>query len=283
MAFLSAMQALLNGKWIDAQLPSIAPVDRGFRYGAGIFETIRFEGDHSPLWSRHMHRMNDSLDLLQWELPALFSIDKLRADVIRVIQKNKIKGSVRVRITITHGEGGLFDGDRKLNFLIEAWPLDPARKEYNTNGWVLGIYAGGRKSTDSISSCKTTSALLYTQAAQYAKTQKWNDALVLNTDGDLADSCLANLFLVKDGQLFTTDPNQGAVEGVMQAWWIDRLSTDFPIQRGAISMQNLLDADEVFLTNALFGIRWVGRVGDKSYGNQLSQQLYQSHVRTIFP
>ncbi len=277
------MQARLNGKWIDSPAASISVEDRGFRYGAGIFETVRFENDQAPLWDRHMDRLSRTLATLHWSLPALLSPQRLQAEVIQTIQKNKIRGSARVRITLTHGEGGLFDGDRKLSVLIETWPLDPSRKEFNANGWVLGVFDGGRKSTDALSRCKTTSALLYTQAAQFAKQQKWNDALVLNTDGAVADSCLANLFLVKAGTLYTTDPDQGAVEGVMQSWWIDELAATMPVRRRAISLRDLLEAEEVFLTNALFGIRWVGRIGETSFGNTVSQTLYHHHLRTIFP
>ncbi|MFM7672287.1 MAG: aminotransferase class IV [Bacteroidota bacterium] len=283
MAFLSAMQALLNGKWVESTAGSIPIDDRGFRYGSGLFETIRFEGETSPLWDRHMDRLTRSLQNLQWQMPALFTTEKLNEDVIRVIRKNRIKGSVRVRITVTHGQGGLFDGDRKLNFLIEAWSLDPARKEFNTNGWVIGVYKDARKSIDTISVIKSTSGLAYTQAAQYAKQEKWNDALLLNTNGDLADSCIANLFLVRGGELFTTDVNQGAVGGVMQSWLIDQLSPTQPVHRGAINITALQEADEVFLTNALFGIRWVGRIGDKVFDPTLSQDLYRQYIRTIFP
>lgn len=283
MAFLSVMTALLNGKWIDPVAGSLSPEDRGFRYGAGIFETIRFEGEQAPLWDRHFSRLTGSLSLLHWNVPALFSSEMLLEDIRRTIRKNKVGGSARVRLTLTHGRGGLFDGDRKLNILIEAWPLDPSRKEFNSNGWVLGLFAGGRKSTDALSSIKSTSGLLYAQAAQEAKAQKWNDCLVLNTNGEVADSSIANVFLVKEGMLHTTNSDQGAVEGVMQSWWIDRLSAAAPVQRGRITVEDLLAAEEVFLTNALFGIRWVGRIGDKEYANTHAHRLYQTHLRTIFP
>ena len=282
MAFLYFMQALLNGKWIEGTAPSVAVDDRGFRYGAGIFETIRFEKDAAPLWDRHMSRLLDTLAFLQWQLPAHFSTEKLLEETIRTIRKNKILGSVRVRITFTHGTGGYFDGDRKLNILIEAWPLDPARKEFNTNGWVLGLFDQARKAADRLACCKSTSALLYTQAAQYAKSQKWNDALVLNTSGNIADSCIANVFVLKGDELYTTDAVQGAVEGVMQSWWIDRLASYMPVRRGVISPDILQEADEVFLTNALFGIRWVGRIGEREYGHTVSHRLFQEHLRTIF-
>lgn len=282
MVFFISMHVLFNGKWMEGDQPSLHSADRGFRYGAGLFETIRFEGNHAPLWDLHLSRLKHSLAFLQWELPALFTPGKLYEDVLRTIQKNKINGSARVRIVVCHGSGGLFDGDRKLNFLIEAWPLEPSRKEFNVNGWVVGVYEEARKAPDRLSTCKSTSALLYAQAAQFAKQQKWNDALVLNTAGALADSCIANIFLVKENQLFTTDQTQGAVEGVMQSWWIDQLASELPVQRGIIRLQDLLEADEVFLTNALFGIRWVGRIGEKTYGNAVSQRLYQQHLRTIF-
>ena len=276
------MQALLNGKWVEDTSASIAIENRGFRYGAGIFETIRFEDSMAPLWDLHMHRLRSSLEYLQWELPAHFDTETLKEDAVRTLRKNAITGSARVRITLTNGTGGYFDGQRSLYVLLETGSLDPARKEFNSNGWVLGVYDRAQKSTDRLACCKSTSALLYTQAAQFARRQKWNDALVLNTNGTIADTCIANVFYVANNKLYTTDDRQGAVGGVMQSWWVDRLSTELPVHRGVVTLEGLLEADEIFLTNALFGIRWVGRMGEKTYRQTVSSRLYQSHLRTIF-
>jgi branched-chain amino acid aminotransferase len=276
------MQALINGHWVDSERNAISVDNRSFRYGAGIFETIRFEGESAPLWDRHMIRLLQSSHQLGWDLPALFTTDRLREDVLRVIKKNKLAGSIRVRITASFGEGGLFDGDGKLSFLIEAWPLDPGRTTFNNNGWVIGCYDQARKSADWLSRMKSTSALIYTQAAAYARSEKWNDALILNSQNHLCDSCIANLFLVRDGRIITTDSEQGAVEGVMQGWLIDQLQSAYSIERRAISPAELIEAEEVFLTNALFGIRWVGRLGDTQYANLVSDRLYRGFIRTIF-
>ncbi len=277
------MKALLNGQWIDSPSDTISTDSRCFRYGAGLFETIRFENQRAPLWAGHMDRLLHSIRQLNWQLPALFTTERLFQDVIRLIQKNKIPSSARVRITVSNGQGGLFDGDGKLSFLIEAWPLDPARREFNSNGWVLGLYEDARKSTDALSELKSTSALIYAQAAQFAKLQKWNDALVLNSDRCIADSCIANLFIVKDDTLITTDRGQGAVSGVMQTWLLEEVKDTMEVQRRPIFPEDLLQADEVFLTNALFGIRWVGAYGDKRYVQTVAARLYQRHIRTIFP
>jgi branched-chain amino acid aminotransferase len=88
--------------------------------------------------------------------------------------------------------------------------------------------------------------------------------------------------VLKDNVLYTTDTGQGAVEGVMQSWWIDRLAADMTVSRGIIVPDILQEADEVFLTNALFGIRWVGRIGEREYGHTVSHRLFQEHLRTIF-
>lgn len=277
------MQALLNGQWIESPSASIPTDNRSFRYGAGVFETIRFENEHAPLWEGHMKRLLGSLEQLSWKLPALFTTERLYQDVIKLIRKNKIQSTARVRITASYGQGGLFDGDGKLSFLIEAWPLDPARKEFNSNGWVIGLYEKARKSADALAGIKSTSALIYAQAAQHAKSLKWNDALVLNTHSNIADSCIANIFLVKEGKLFTTDAQQGAVHGVMQEWLIERLQGEMEIVRGAIGPASLHSADEVFLTNALFGIRWVGGYADTRYGQSVAHRIYQRYIRTIFP
>jgi branched-chain amino acid aminotransferase len=68
----------------------------------------------------------------------------------------------------------------------------------------------------------------------------------------------------------------------MQSWFVEHLESEWPVMRTSISTHALMTADEVFLTNALFGIRWVRQIGDRQYAPMISHKLYHQYIRTIF-
>ena len=111
---------------------------------------------------------------------------------------NAAEKLARIRLTAWRGEGGLLEGDDTLHYAIECWPLDEAMDQFNENGLVIGIYPEARKAADAFSRYKTNNFLAYSLAARHAKAMRWNDALLLNTGGRLVDSCIANLFIIKN-------------------------------------------------------------------------------------
>ena len=257
--------------------------NRGYRYGDGLFETMKLIRGNILLEQLHFNRLFAGLDLLKMKLPGMFTAERLKSDIISLCRKNKCEELARVRLSVSRGTGGLYDETGKAEYLIEAWPLDETMNRLNENGLVAGIFPGARKSCDQYSGLKSASFLTYVMAALFAKEQKWNDCFVLNTAGNIADSTIANLFIVKNGQISTPALSEGGVAGVMRKYLLTALREDGRVvTETMISPADLLDADEVFLTNAIRGIRWVGRSGDTTYSNELTVKLYERFVKTIF-
>ena len=107
-------------------------------------------------------------------------------------------------------------------------------------------------------------------AARQAKQNKWNDALVLNTAGNIIESAIANIFWVKDGNIYTPPLAEGCVAGVMRR---HLLQITPGIAEKPLTIDALSAADEVFLTNAIKGIRWVRYVGEWEYAAAIAQTL----------
>lgn len=169
----------------------------------------------------------------------------------------------------------MFDNDHKTGYIIECWPLQRAATEWNENGLVIGVYPELKKTMDFLSNLKTASFLIYSLAAQYAKSQRWNDAIVLNTDNGIADTSIANLFIVSNGDVYTPSLEQGCVAGVMRAHVMEALKKQgILVKETKIDLAMLNEADEVFLTNAIRGLRWVQRLENKIYSNVVSRKLY---------
>ena len=119
-------------------------------------------------------------------------------------------------------------------------------------------------------------------AALYAKEIKLNDCLVLNTAGKIVDSTIANLFIIKENVIRTPSLDQGCVNGVMRRYLLESLSVaGYVISETSISIQDVATADEVFLTNAISGIRWVKQFANVNYGNAKTIEIYSRFVKTI--
>ena len=104
----------------------------------------------------------------------------------------------------------------------------------------------------------------------------------MNANGRICDSTIANLFLVKDEKLITPGLSEGCVAGVMRGRLISHLGHNgFTVREQPVTTEDVLSADEVFLTNSMYTIRWVQRVEDRSYRSDLTRKIYASFLPTI--
>lgn len=273
----------LDGKLFDASEPTLIVANRGFRYGDGLFETMKVFRGQILLDSFHFDRFFQGLKLLRYEIPPLLTIKKLKTEIQGLCEKNKCGELARVRLTAFRGDGGLYDGDNSMHYSIECWPLDGSLNQLNENGLVIGVYTEAQKTCNIFSSLKSANFLPYTMAAIYAKENKWNDCLVLNTHGRVADATIANIFLVKEKTIITPALTEGCVAGVMRRYLLENLSLmGYNVEEGTISVDQLEQAEELFLTNAINGIRWVKQFGQKTYTNTHSSKIYQALLQTFW-
>ena len=272
-----------NGKIYTNETAIIGAANRGLRYGDGLFETIKMKAGNLVLEDEHFARLWKGMQVLQFTVPKHFNPDKLTAEVLQIAKKNQQEKAARIRITVFRSDGGLYDAaDNFPNYIIETWALPEGDGELNSNGLDLGIYADVKKSCDILSNLKHNNYLPYVMAALQAKKQKWNDAVILNSYGRVCDSTIANIFLIKDEVIYTPAVTEGCVAGVMRKFMIDQLAaTGFTCIEKAITVDELLNADEVFLTNSIYNLRWVKSINDKNFGNTLTQKIYTAVAPTI--
>ena len=269
--------SLFNGKWIEENQPLILPDNRAFRYGEGLFETMRTQKGGVRLFDYHWQRLTSSLPLLYFELPILLTADFLKEQIQKLCQKNKLTASARVRLTIFKGEGGIWEEpSSSFNWLLQCWSLSQSKPELNINGLDIGVFETARKSCDPLSNIKSNNYLIYALAAQYAKSRHWNEAIVLNQHNRICDTTIANIFFIKHNKIHTPALSEGCVNGVMRSYLLDEFrKTDTAFEEGAYSVDDLQNADEIFLTNAIQGIRWVKSMGDRTYVCQQAARLFQ--------
>jgi branched-chain amino acid aminotransferase len=273
---------IFNGKMYKAGSGILSADNRGLRFGDGLFETIKSVNGELVFIDEHFARLWKGLQVLQFNIPKHFTPDLLQQEIEILLQKNEQQHMSRVRLTVFRGEGGLYDvADHKPNYLVQSWALPPETGSWNSNGLVLGIYSDARKSCDVLSNLKHNNFLPYAMGALQAKKEKWNDALLLNTHGRLCDTTIANIFLIKEEVVYTPALSEGCIAGVMRRNIIQKLTVaGYQLIEGEISIDDLLNADEVFLSNSIYNMRWVQSIGDIKYTNMQTQKIYAAFFST---
>jgi branched-chain amino acid aminotransferase len=273
----------LNGKFVINGTKIIGIDNRGFRYGEGFFETMLMKDGSVRLFNLHFERIKESLASLKFVLPKNFHPEQFHDQIKKLAGKNKLSDLSRVRMMFSKGAGSLyeFENERPIT-IIEQSTLEYSRTAFNTNGLVVGTYTNARKVIDQFSHLKTNNFLCYSMAAKYAKANRWNDAILLNSYGGLADTTLANIWIVKQGQVLTPGLDQGAVAGVMRRHLLSFLrQAGVPVLETVLTPEDLANADEVFLTNAVMGVKWVKQVDKWNYSFQLSKWLYEKAIAQL--
>jgi branched-chain amino acid aminotransferase len=265
-----------NGTTIPAQLPLFTAQNRSFRYGDGVFETIKVFQNRILLPHLHFDRLFTSLHLLQMQPGMGFTKELLEAQVLQLCTLNDCAHLARVRLAVYRSE------HNQADYIIEAVPLGEEAMQWNEKGWQLELYPLARKSCDAFANIKSANFLPYVLAGMYAHEKGADEALVLNAFNHIADGSKTNLFLIQDGDIYTPALHQGCINGVMRKFVIDTLKENgYVVHQAEIDEERLLAADEVFCTNAIQGIRWVQNFGDKLYTCDQTRQIYNLIASTI--
>lgn len=263
----------INGTILPAKDAGVSADNGAFRYGYGLFETMLVKSGSIRLKEYHWDRLYDGLKQLFFEPAVLMTREWLEAEVLRTVSKNKANDLCRVRLQLYAKGGGLYSNEsRQPEFIIECFAIEPDTLLLNSNGLTAGIATGVNKSEDTLSNLKSCNALIYAVAARQAKANKWNDALICNIKGNIIESTIANIFWIKEGELYTPPLAEGCVAGVMRRHVLNTVTVTEKI----LNEQTLLAADEVFVTNAIKGIKWVKGIGGREYSNQVTQNIFNS-------
>ncbi len=281
MEFINA-----NGKILEADRVFIKPDNHSYRYGDGLFETMKVSDGRILLSKLHFERLFSSLSLLKFYAPVFFTKQTLEREILDLCKKNNCEKRGRVRLSVSGGNGGLYDSDDKFQYMIEAWQLPDTINGLNENGLIIDIFTDARKSCDVFSNVKSASHLPYIMATRFAKENKLNDCLLLNMYGRICDSTIANVFWIKDKKIFTPPLSEGCIAGVMRRYLVESMRNEsFGLRDDGCglcekecSITDIENADEIFLTNAIQGIKWVKQFRDKIYSNKIIKDIYLKYI-----
>ncbi len=265
-----------NGRYFEDSNSVLKSIDHSYRYGDGLFETIKVVDGNILYKEYHFERLYAGLKILKFDMPPAFTIKNLEAEIIELCMKNNCEKIARVRLSVSRGNGGVYDCDNKFSYLVECWPLE-RKANLNEDGLIIDVFPDARKSIDAFSNLKSANYLPYIMAAVWAKENKLDDALVLNHHNRICDATIANIFWIKNDNIFTPPLSEGGIAGVMRRIILER----FQGKESLLTEDILLNSDEVFLTNVITRIRWVKQCRDKHYQNTVSEKIFNKLTQAI--
>jgi branched-chain amino acid aminotransferase len=269
------MHVCFNGQMIAENTPVFNAENRGFKYGDGVFETIKVSKERIPLIDFHFERLITSLQLLK--IQHSYTKELLVQWIMDLCQLNQCQDSARVRLAAYRNAIG------HAEIIIEAQPIKRIDIQTWSQGISLAIYPYARKPRDVFANLKTANFLPYVMAGFYAIEKGFDDCIVLNDVNKICDSSKANIFMIRDNEIYTPALHQGCINGVMRRYLIDAIKElNYVVHQEEIVEEDLESADELFLTNAVKGIMPVNTFNGKQYNNSITSGFYERLIIPLF-
>ncbi len=220
----------------------------------------------------HVSRIKLGMTVLRMNVPAEFNSDNIHELIIQLLKHNTHAPNARIRLTVFRNEGGYYSPKTNdISFLIESEEMAGVF-ELNARGFWVDIYADIKKPLNKLSNLKTGNAMLYVMAGISKQSMKLDECFLVNDSGAVCESISSNVFVVKNGTIYTPPLSEGCVAGIMRKQIMNLAHENKILSfESPLTTYTLLNADEVFLSNSIRGIQWVGQFKDKFYTNKMAQ------------
>ena len=267
-----------NGKLQENNLV-ISNNNRGYSYGDGLFETIKAVHGKLLFFEDHYFRLMASMRIMRMQIPMDFTMEFIEEQIVNTLEANNLKTqSARVKIQIDRVEGGLYlPEDNNINFIISVKKIDSDFYLLNDNNYEVDLYKDHYLSPSLLSTLKSNNKALNVIGSIYARENKLDNCLLINTNKSVVEALNGNLFLVK-GNLIKTPPlSDGCLKGILRKQLVDiiKLLPDYTIEEASISPFELQKADELFITNVIKGIQPITKYRKKVFKNEVAKMLLQ--------
>lgn len=274
---------ILNGRFISDDSFFINRNNRAFKYGDSIFETMFSSSGKVRFFENHYRRITSGMKKLGYE--KILNQEKIKEEILKLIRKNKYLKGIRIRLTIFRKSGGFYTPEtNNFNYLIETSELENEFYKLNKNGLIIDIYNEIKKPINKLSYYKTGNSLLFILAGIYKKKQKFDDCIILNEKNNICETISSNIFIIKNKNIITPAKNEACVSGIMRNFVIKNAG-NFAykiIEKNGIKTKDLFNAEEIFITNAVTGIKWIAAFKDKKYPCKKIKKLSENLNSILF-
>lgn len=268
------MPRIHNGKLLadDATFP--ANPWRAFRYGDGIFETMRMVGGKVLFADDHAQRLQSGCEVLKLQLHVTNFPEFLEEQAERWIASGGTPNA-RLRISVYRNDGGYyFPESNEASWLLEGSPMSADPYEIKEFKYEVDVLHGQFKATGILSNLKSLNGLLYIYAAMEAERNGLNDLIIQNHQKELLESISSSLLIYSGNNIITSPLSSGAIDSIMRRN-VMRLAiqSGITVEETPLFVNDLLNAKEIWLCNTIRGIQPVTRFRNKSYSNELATKM----------
>ncbi|MCH2449497.1 MAG: aminotransferase class IV [Gracilimonas sp.] len=250
---------ILNGKLVEEQEAKISPANRGMMYGDGCFETIRYYAGSFLRWNRHYQRLKGGLEYLG--INPAFTADELMEQVLSLLEANQLaekESMVRIQCWREGGRGYAADSI-SMNWMIQAVVIVSGASP-------LKLTVAETRCIPSVAlqrKYKLSNGLNYIKAAQEASRRQCNDSLMLTMHAKISETTSANIFWVKENEVYTPDDDCDLLPGVTRRIVMEVVSSlGIVLIKGKFNLSEIREAEAVFVTNSLVEIKEILSLDD---------------------
>jgi branched-chain amino acid aminotransferase len=270
-----------NGNILAEDDFKVSAENRAFKYGDGIFDTLKCVNEHLYFVEDHYFRLMSSMRMLRMKIPMHFTLDYYETQIKRTLSENGLVQAARVRVSVFREDGGYYAPlSNEANFLIEVKPL--TAKDHSPN-YEIELYKDFPTASGLLSTIKTNNRIVNVLAGIYAQENEYQNCILINERKEVVEAINANIFLIRGNEILTPWLESGCINGVIRKKLIESLQKHdvFSISETQISPFDLLKVDEVFLTNSVTEIQIVDRYRKKHYSRQKSIMIKELFEREL--
>lgn len=266
-----------NGEIVPAVQPVLTIANRAFRYGDGLFESMRYLNGKLRFAELHAERLQRGMIALKLDgsskLDARFLINKVE----ELVKRNNYGQNARVRLTVYRDADGLYSpAGNRFGYAIEMSKSDEGSYINQAKGLIVDVFDEVTKPINILANHKTCNSLVYVMAGIHRKENSLDEVFILNNSGFLCEAMSANVFVVFKKKIYTPALTEGCISGVMRSVVMNLAKENkMEVIEAQINPDILNEAEEVFLTNASRGIQWVMGFNSKRYFNEISKELIE--------
>ena len=266
-----------NGELLSEQQAKLSVFNRGLAYGDALFETLKTLNGKILFWEDHYFRLMASMRILRMEIPMAFTPEFLESQILELLpQQESNSNSYRVKFTVFRKEGGFYAPlTNDVSYFITAQALDADLYLLNSSTYKVELFKDFYVTPGLLSTLKTNNKVLNVLGSVYAKENKYQNCLLLNTNKNIVEALNGNLFLVKGNVIKTPPLEDGCLKGIMRKQVIEIIKKipDYEFEETSISPFELQKADELFVTNVIQGLQPITAYRKKTFKTTVSQNI----------
>ncbi len=265
-----------NNKLVPEKDFAVSYKNRAYRYGDGVFETLKVRKGVPLFLKHHYSRLILALDTLQFEIPEHWTYSFFVYTIIDLAKQNEIEnGNLRIQVSRL-GEGKYLPTSNGCDLMMQIHPVETDVYRLHNNTFTLGLYNDMFKPTGKWANFKSVNSHIYVQASIFKQQHQFDEVLILNEHGRIADASTANIFAVVNNLLITPPNNEGGIDGVLRRVLVKLCKQhNIALQQAPLSLTDMNDAEEIFLTNVIKGIVPATTFNNKSLNRTFAKQLHE--------